>query len=588
MSRLRSRRRIVVAVLAVGIMIPASAIAVTTGGLTSTGCIAKSGSSATGCTATGGGALGAPDGVAVSPDGKNVYVVAYHDNAISVFSRAANGALTGTGCIAKSGSSATGCTATGGGALGVPRAVAVSPDGKNVYAVSAADSSISVFARAANGDLTGTGCIAQSGSMATGCTATGGGALGVVSDLAISPDGKNVYTVSLADGAISVFARAANGDLTGTGCIAAPGSPATGCTTTGGGALLGAVGVAVSPDGKSVYVTAETSNAISVFSRASNGDLTGTGCIAKAGSDATGCTATGGDALHNAHAVAVSPDGKDVYVTAETSNAISVFSRAANGDLTGIGCIAKPGSPVAGCAATGGGALGEANSLALSPDGSSVYVTGSADGALSVFSRAANGDLTGTGCFTKSGSTATGCTGSDGGALKGADAVATSPDGASVYAVGFGADAIEVFSRHVSAATLLTTHATKKSKVGKQISDAAHLAGGAAPGGTITFKAYAPSDVSCAKTPAFVSAGINVSGDGGYSSAAFSPKKPGLYRWIATYSGDADNNAAAASCNALHETSLVKPKAKHHHHHHHHHQPPTPPSPPSLGRPRSA
>jgi hypothetical protein len=90
-----------------------------------------------------------------------------------------------------------------------------------------------------------------------------------------------------------------------------------------------------------------------VFRRADNGDLVGTGCIAKAG--ANGCTAAGGNALDGSYAVAVSPDGHNVYVTSEFDHSISVFRRADNGDLNGNGCIADTGAT--GCTTAGESAL---------------------------------------------------------------------------------------------------------------------------------------------------------------------------------------------------------------------------------------
>lgn len=52
---------------------------------------------------------------------------------------------------------------------------------------------------------------------------------------------------------------------------------------------------------------------------------------------------------------------------------------------------------------------------------------------------------------------------------------------------------------------------------------------------------------------------VTVTGNGAYTSSAFTPAAPGIYRWRAEYSGDASNNPASGSCNAPHESVEVGP-----------------------------
>jgi hypothetical protein len=103
----------------------------------------------------------------------------------------------------------------------------------------------------------------------------------------------------------------------------------------------------------------------------------------------------------------------------------------------------------------------------------------------------------------------------------------------------------------------LTTQATDAA-FGTAISDQATLAGGVNPTGTITFTAYGPDDATCANPPAYTSDPVTVGGNGNYgNSPAFIPETAGTYRWQASYSGDAGNDAATTACNDANEASVV-------------------------------
>jgi FG-GAP-like repeat/HYR domain len=75
----------------------------------------------------------------------------------------------------------------------------------------------------------------------------------------------------------------------------------------------------------------------------------------------------------------------------------------------------------------------------------------------------------------------------------------------------------------------------------------ATLSGGAHPSGTIRFRLYGPGDATCGGAPAFTDT-VAVTGAGVYDSASFTPTAAGAYRWVASYSGDGDNDAAASGC----------------------------------------
>jgi len=68
-------------------------------------------------------------------------------------------------------------------------------------------------------------------------------------------------------------------------------------------------------------------------------------------------------------------------------------------------------------------------------------------------------------------------------------------------------------------------------------------------GGTITFNLFAPSDATCAGTPALTQT-VTVSGSGTYSTtnSAFIASTEGTWRWQSSYSGDTNNLSATSSC----------------------------------------
>ena len=143
------------------------------------GCLVDRSRSRAGCTAVralaGPGPFLGSRAIAIDPKGRNVYVASSRSNAIAIFRRnGKTGKLTqasGTGgCVAAAG--AGGCARALG--LAGPNSVAVSADGRNVYATSLKSDAVAVFTRnPTTGALTqhrdGRGCL--SGATTSGCTA---------------------------------------------------------------------------------------------------------------------------------------------------------------------------------------------------------------------------------------------------------------------------------------------------------------------------------------------------------------------------------------------------------------------------------
>ena len=237
--------------------------------------------------------------------------------------------------------------------------------------------------------------------------------------VAVSPDGKHVYVASINDEALAVFSRdVATGELT----FVEVEKDGDG----GVDGLDGARNVAVSADGKSVYVVGLQNNSLVAFSRNSgNGELT----FVEFEEDGSG----GVDGLEGAEGVAVSPDDRHVYVASEVDDALTAFSRSsATGELTFVEFEKDEVDSVDG--------LDRASGVAVSADGKHLYVASDQDDSLAVFSR----DPT-SGAMSFVEFEDDGAGGVDG--LDGARNAAVSPDGGSVYAASFTDEAVAAFGR---------------------------------------------------------------------------------------------------------------------------------------------
>ena len=275
--------------------------------------------------------------------------------------------------------------------------VAVAPDGAHVYVTSVLDNAVAAFSRDA-----ATGALAFVG------TAPAGGAFG----LSVSPDGASVYVSGFSADRVYAFSRDA-----ATGALALVQTLADGQGGVSG--IDGPRGSTVSPDGRTVYVAGNTSDAVAVFSRdAATGLLTFT-------------QAPASTLLNSARSVAVSPDGAHVYAAALSADALSVYARdAATGALTFVEAQVEGANGVTG--------LNGAQSVVVSPDGRTVYVASGTSDAVVAFSRdRATGALAFLGgAFDEQGGVTT---------LNAANGVALSPDGAFAYAVANSDDALTAF-----------------------------------------------------------------------------------------------------------------------------------------------
>lgn len=351
------------------------------------GCIADNGTS--GCAKAIG--LKGANSLTISPDGRNLYATARDSSSIAIFFRnRKTGALKqlppGKGCV--SALPLPGCAT--GRALTGPDVVTVSPDGANVYVGDFIGSAVATFNRnPGSGALTQptdeTGCLTE--TVTSGCAQ--GLALSSPEGMAVSADGENVYVATAVSNAVLTLNRdTTTGALTqatdGSGCITQV--ALAGCTT--GFEVNGANAVAVAPGDRDVYVTSLLSSSLTSFKRGSAGSLGqlpgAGGCVAWLYQP----PCTPGRAFRAPEGLAVSPDGGNVYVTAFSSGGVAIMNRFRK---TGTvvqksgrdGCVTV--QSIAKCNA--GRYLAGASSIALSRDGRFAYVTANKSNAIAVFRR---------------------------------------------------------------------------------------------------------------------------------------------------------------------------------------------------------
>ncbi len=302
------------------------------------------------------------------------------------------------------------------------RFVTVSPDGRSVYTVSR-DESIALFARAPSGKLTYKGCItgndgkfgsARNGSCKAIPSATDDGFLSGLGDptsLTVSPDGRFAYVGLASENGIATLARAPNGTLSFVSCLqgrpprffvgnSIPTSPcplvSDAAKNPNGSGLAAPKRIAISADGTSLYSSSPRRGAIAEFRRdPATGALTFSGCLG-ASTKGTGpgdpcryvpqaeelAWETG---LWGISEIALNRAGTALYGVSGLDDSIVSFSRdPATGTLTFAERAEMP----------------DPHGLAISKDGSRLYVASPPDAAVNSFRLGPNASMRFLGCLT--------------------------------------------------------------------------------------------------------------------------------------------------------------------------------------------
>jgi 6-phosphogluconolactonase len=511
---------------------------------------------------------GGPAGVSVTPDGAHLYLTNASSNNVTAYSISADGAIT----------EVVGSPfATGTDPVGV----AVSPDGGHLFVANRLGANVSVFSiNATSGSLTPvTGSPFSAGANPIG--------------VAVSPDGGHLYVTNFnSSGEVSAFSiDATTGALTPT-----IGSPFAAGTNP--------LGVGMTPDGSHLYVANELSDDVSAYSiDATTGALTQiSGSPFPAHAAPFGATVT--------------PDGGHLYVGNQSSQDVSAFSiDATTGSLSAVtgSPFASGGGAIGSAVSADGGHLYSGNddntgtvaAFSIAADGSLTAVTGSPflTGGSFPSAVALTPDQAPNAAFSAGSVTigqptsfdATASSASSGQTVAsynwdfgdGTTQTTSSPTTTHTYATtgnhtatltvtdNAGCSTAKVFTGQTmscngsSAASIshqaavakasptLSTNASPGVVVGAgQIHDTATISAGDSPTGQLTFSLYGPGDSNCTGTPVFTDT-KTAAGDAAYDSAGYTPTAPGVYRWTASYSGDANNNASSSPCNAANESVTV-------------------------------
>jgi 6-phosphogluconolactonase (cycloisomerase 2 family) len=276
--------------------------------------------------------------------------------------------------------------------------VAISEDGRSLYSVGRGDSAITTFNRdPGTGAIAPASCVDDNDTGPDTCSQSTDGLDGTFY-MELSPDGRFAYAASNGDSAVVSFARnTGTGALTPLGCVDDNDTGADSCAMSVDG-LDVTESFAISPDGTSLYAPGLGDDAIAMFRRnPATGALTPQGCIDDNDTGPENCAQTA-DGLDAVYFLVVSDDGRFLYSASTGDSAVSIFRRdPATGGLTPIGCVDDFEHGADTCARSAKG-LGGARSLLLV--GRFLYVAGREDDSLAVFLRnPATGALTPRGCI---------------------------------------------------------------------------------------------------------------------------------------------------------------------------------------------
>lgn len=322
---------------------------------------------------------------AVSPNGRHVYAIAFNDDTLLHFRRnRKNGGLRYVGCLDDADLSPVNDKCPGGvEGMGAPVALALSPDGRSLYVTTSLDDAIVTFrVNRKTGKPRPDGCFEDDDKLFDDCPDREG--LGTPEAVAVHPNGRNVYVTSWDDSAITRFRRnRRTGRLSFAGCVQNRGAASDDNCPERAAGIPEPHSLGISPDGRFLYSGTVNDAAMAEFRIRKNGSLRFTRCI-EAPFSAQPC-ATVAQRIGRANSFAFDPRGRSLFVAG--GQGVQPFRRnPRNGELTEVPCIEDDDAPAVNysCQRTSRGLLG-ALALAMSRDGRFLYVAAGSDDAISVF-----------------------------------------------------------------------------------------------------------------------------------------------------------------------------------------------------------
>lgn len=268
--------------------------------------------------------------IIISPDGNHAYVVGGSDSSLNVLSRAI-----GTGELSFVETETDDVNGVDG-MRGIQQ-IAITPDGKFLYAAATADDAITIFSRnAVNGELTYVG--------ATFNLIDGVMGIDGVPQVEVSPDGAQLYAIGPNDDALVVFTRD-----TMTGALTFFEMKQDGVDDVE--ELRGPSTLALSPDGGHVFVGGGNFGAFSgtenftIFAR----DL-GDGSLTFAETNLGGPGTPEEDrivrGINSIADIQISPDSSYAHLAAFSDNAVSIWEKGVADFLRGTVTELESGNPV--------------------------------------------------------------------------------------------------------------------------------------------------------------------------------------------------------------------------------------------------
>src|SRR6185437_12029436 len=224
-----------------------------------------------------------------------------------------------------------------------PVALASSPDGRSLFVVSENSIISHFFTNPLTGEMSFDGCVGREKSLEDqSCAQVPGPALGHLEDVAVSATDQ-VYVLGTAPDTVSHLRTDPEGRLTYEGCIAAEGlSGSCGSFPAKDNPIFHANAIAWAPNGN-LYVAAEA-GILTRLALDSEGRISFGSCSAPSTAPCEPAPVAA-SVLQDPKGIAVSRDGKTLYLT--TFNALLAYSLDAAGKPSFLQCFSA--EPAAGC-----------------------------------------------------------------------------------------------------------------------------------------------------------------------------------------------------------------------------------------------